>query len=58
MVKLLASEWPHKTRPGFHSALARSIDAMVEVAARAAANAAFVDAAHAAGLHILPQRYD
>ncbi len=54
MVKFLTSEWPDKMKPGFHSALARSIDAMVTAAEPAAARAAFVDAAHAAGMHILP----
>jgi hypothetical protein len=54
MISFLTSEWPDKTKPGFHSALARSIDAMVMAAEPAAARAAFVEAAHAAGMHILP----
>jgi len=54
MIKFLTSEWPDKTKPAFHSALARSIEAMVMAAEPSAARAAFVDAAHAAGMHILP----
>ncbi|WP_018901452.1 DUF982 domain-containing protein [Rhizobium sp. 2MFCol3.1] len=54
MIAFLTSEWPDKTKPGFHSALARSIDAMVMAAEPAAARAAFVDAAHATGMHIFP----
>ena len=54
MITFLLSDWPDKKKPGFHSALARSFDAMAMAAEPAAARAAFVDAAHAAGMHILP----
>ena len=54
MIAYLLWDWPDKSKPGFHSALARSIDAMVMAAEPAAARAAFVEAAHAAGMHVLP----
>ena len=58
MVKFLTSQWPDKSKPAFHSALARSIDAMVFAAEPEAARAAFVAAARAAGMHVLPDDMD
>jgi hypothetical protein len=58
MIKFLTSQWPDKSKPAFHSALARSIDAMVFATDPQAARAAFVVAAHAAGMHVLPDDMD
>jgi hypothetical protein len=58
MVKFLTSQWPDKSKPAFHSGLARSIDAMVFAAEPEAARVAFVTAAHEAGMHVLPDDMD
>jgi len=54
MIMYLTDKWPDKSKPAFHIALARSIDAMVFAAEPEAARAAFVAAARAAGMHVLP----
>jgi|AraplaMF_Col_mMF_1032025.scaffolds.fasta_scaffold01861_2 hypothetical protein len=58
MIMYLTDKWPDKSKSAFHSALARSIDAMVFAAEPEAARAAFVTAAHAAGMHVLPDDMD
>ncbi|MBB3316788.1 hypothetical protein FHT77_002669 [Rhizobium sp. BK181] len=50
---LLSSKWP-KSRPSFHSALMASLEAMEFYTDAATARAAFVIAAHEAGLRVLP----
>lgn len=49
---------PDKSKPASYSALARSIDAMVFAARAEAARAAFVTAAHAAGMYVFPDDMD
>ncbi len=51
---LLSEKWPVKSSPSFHRALATSIEAMQFYLEASTARAAFVDAAHAAGMHVLP----
>lgn len=53
---LLDTEWPRDGRSTaeFHRALATSLDAMELYLDPAIAREAFVEAAHAAGMHVLP----
>ncbi|WP_436281662.1 DUF982 domain-containing protein [Rhizobium sp. LjRoot258] len=50
---LLSSKWP-KSRPSFHRALVASLEALEFYTDAATARAAFVIAAHEAGLRVLP----
>lgn len=53
---LMSPSWPsnEKRAAEFHQALAMSLDAMSFYVDAEVARAAFVDAAHAAGMHVLP----
>jgi len=53
---LLGGSWPHSedTASEFHRAVATSLDAMELYLDPESARDAFVDAAHAAGMHVLP----
>jgi hypothetical protein len=51
---LTCLEWPDKSPREFHRALVSSFDALDNVVSPQAAREAFVDAAHAAGMHVLP----
>lgn len=53
---LMSTSWPPSGKQTlvFHHALATSLDAMELYVDADAARAAFVEAAHAAGMHILP----
>jgi len=51
---LTSLEWPNKKPKEFHRALLTSFDALDDVIEPAAAREAFVIAAHAAGMHVLP----
>ncbi|WP_183794173.1 MULTISPECIES: DUF982 domain-containing protein [unclassified Rhizobium] len=51
---LISVEWPNKTPPAFHRALVTSLEALDHSVSPAQARAAFVDAAHAAGMHVIP----
>jgi len=50
---LLSGKWHHRG-PKFHRALMRSIEALEFYIDGETARAAFVDAAHEAGMHVLP----
>jgi hypothetical protein len=55
MAALLTSvEWPDKKPLAFHRALIASLQALDHRVSAEQARAAFVDAAHAAGMHVLP----
>jgi hypothetical protein len=55
MIGFLTSlEWPDKKPPAFHRALMSSFDALDLVIDPTVARANFVNAAHAAGMHVLP----
>lgn len=51
---LLSEQWHHKHGSKFHGALMLSIEALEFYVDAKAARAAFVDAAHEAGMHVLP----
>jgi glycine/D-amino acid oxidase-like deaminating enzyme len=51
---LTSLEWPDKRPREFHRALVSSFDALDHVIEPASARQAFVNAAHAAGMHVLP----
>jgi hypothetical protein len=51
---LTCLEWPDKKPPAFHRALVSSMDALDHIIEPSAAREAFVIAAHAAGMHVLP----
>ncbi|MDP9812579.1 hypothetical protein J2W42_005449 [Rhizobium tibeticum] len=51
---LLSGKWHHRGGTKFHTALMRSIEAMEFYVGGETARAAFVDAAHEAGMHVLP----
>lgn len=51
---LLSGKWHHRGSAKFHSALMRAIEAMEFYVGGETARAAFVDAAHEAGMRILP----
>ncbi len=51
---LISVEWPDKKPPAFHRALVTSLEALDNSVSPEQARAAFVDAAHAAGMHIIP----
>jgi hypothetical protein len=53
---LLSEQWPAsgKQQPGFHRAVATSLDVMELYLDPDVARAAFVEAAHEAGMHVLP----
>ncbi|MCS0459955.1 DUF982 domain-containing protein [Rhizobium favelukesii] len=58
LARMLLSKWPGSEGEKFHSALMRSIEAMEWYVAAATARSAFVDAAHEAGMHVLPDDMD
>ncbi|MDP9813362.1 hypothetical protein J2W42_006235 [Rhizobium tibeticum] len=51
---LLSGKWHHRGGAKYHRALMRSIEAIEFYVDGETARAAFVDAAHEAGMHILP----
>ncbi len=51
---LLSEKWHHRNGTKYHSALMRSIEALEFYTDAETARAAFVDAAHEAGMHVLP----
>ncbi|WP_025659257.1 DUF982 domain-containing protein [Rhizobium sp. IBUN] len=51
---LLSGKWHHRGGDKFHSALMRSVEALEFYTDADIARAAFVDAAHEAGMHVLP----
>ncbi|KQV81874.1 DUF982 domain-containing protein [Rhizobium sp. Root1220] len=53
---LLGEYWPRsdKSSVAFHKALIASLKAMEQYVDASAARTAFVDASHAAGMHVLP----
>jgi hypothetical protein len=51
---LTSLEWPNKKPKEFHRALVSSFDALDHVIEPSAAREASVNAAHAAGMHVLP----
>ncbi len=51
---LLSGKWHHRGGEKFHSALMRSVEALEFYTDADIARAAFVDAAHEAGMHVLP----
>ncbi|QFY62985.1 DUF982 domain-containing protein (plasmid) [Rhizobium grahamii] len=51
---LLSSKWHHRGGTKFHSALMRSVEALEFYTDAETARAAFVEAAHEAGMHVLP----
>ena len=51
---LTSLEWPYTKPKEFHRALVSSFDALDHVIEPSAAREAFVNAAHAAGMHVLP----
>ena len=58
LARMLLSKWPGSEGEKFHSALMRSIEAMEWYVDAATARSAFVDAAHEAGMHVLPDDAD
>jgi len=51
---LTSLEWPYTKPKEFHRALVSSFDALDHVIEPSAVREAFVNAAHAAGMHVLP----
>lgn len=51
---LLSSKWHRRGGAKFHSALMRSVEALEFYTKPEVARAAFVEAAHEAGMHVLP----
>ncbi|OWW02347.1 hypothetical protein ATY81_22135 [Rhizobium sp. R72] len=51
---LLSGKWHHRGGARFHHALMRSVEALEFYTDGETARAAFVDAAHEAGMHVLP----
>jgi len=51
---LLSSKWHHRGGNKYHSALMRSVEALEYYVEADVARKAFVDAAHEAGMHVLP----
>ncbi|MBX5213979.1 DUF982 domain-containing protein [Rhizobium sp. NLR10a] len=53
-VMLLSGKWHHRGGEKFHYALMRSVEALEFYTEGETARAAFVEAAHEAGMHVLP----